>query len=278
MTLLLWRYCFQENWLDTLRLHLPVEAWSDSWALTHWVLVDVLDDASQWIAAALTRNEPSIVSRYGINVCNFTLNRRFLRLLKKRPMTMLSEWMRFIEKIGSVVGPDSLNDEYVVSHFQKPQLIIPPLLAPISESFLNGLFPWVKFLGQQNIKAYYNSNEGIGVLSRIHTNQGESIDELSGRLHYVGVNIARMRFPDGMRWSFFGDCYMSGPISIINCSCSNHRNVNMRPRQRMQCDGAVMEVVVEWCVEPGDKLYAAYSNDTQDMLDFRGIRCRVCLK
>ena len=264
--------------MDTLRFHLPVQAWSDSWALTNWILVDIIQDATEWIAAALTRNEPSIVSGYGINVCNFTLNRRFIRLLKRRPITTLSEWVTFIDTIGSVVGPESLNDEYVVCHFQKPMMIIPPILAPFSKSFLNGLFPWVKFLCQDNFKAYYNNYEGIGVMSSVHTNQGEGIDILSGQLHYVGMDIARMRFPAGMRWSFFGECYMSGPISIINCSCSKHRNVNMRPRQGKECDGAIMEVVIEWCVEPGDKLYAAYSNDTQDMLDFRGIRCPICAK
>ena len=162
-------------------------------------------------------------------------------------------------------------------HFQKPKLIIPPLLATFSKSFLMGLYPWVQFICQQNISAYYNDNEGIGVFSRIHTNQGESIEELSGRLHYVGIDVSTIRFPEGMRWSFFGEFYMSGPISIINCSCSRHRNVNMRPRPRMECDGAVMEVVVEWCVEPGDKFYAAYSNDAKDMLEFRGISCRVCI-
>ena len=112
-------FALQEDWMDSLRLHLPVEAWSDSWALTHWILVDILEDANEWIAAAMTRNEPSMVCGDGINVCNFTLNRRILRLLKKRPIRMLSEWITLIDKMGSVAGPDSLNDEYVVCHFQK---------------------------------------------------------------------------------------------------------------------------------------------------------------
>ena len=265
--------------MESVRLHLPVEAWSDSWALTHWILLDTIQDVTAWIEAALNRNEPSILSDYGINVCNYTLNRRFVRLIRKQKFTMLSEWMSFVDKIGREVGPaDVMNDEYIVAHFLKPKLIIPPVLAAQADSFVIGLFPWVLFLSQSSIVPYYDKDEGIGVRSGKCFDQGEKVVALNGLLHYVGFNVSKTKFPQGMRWSFFEDCYMSGPVSIINCSCSKHRNVNMRPCQGMRGDGAQMQVVTEWCVNAGDKLYAAYSDDSQDMLENRGIRCLDCVR
>ena len=48
-------------------------------------------------------------------MCSYTMNMRFLRLIRKHNITVLSEWIGFIEEFGSVLGPEVLNDEYIES-------------------------------------------------------------------------------------------------------------------------------------------------------------------
>jgi len=262
--------------LERLRCELPMQAWSDSWALIHWILVDIFDDAYNWIKAALTRDEPTTVQGYGINVCNHTLNQRFLRLLKKANLKTTEDWGKFILNVGTIQGPWKIDDVYIINHFQQPQLLLPPYIDGSKDSFIRGLFPWAQFLQQSKLKAYYNKIEGIGISARVAVDQGELLPELSGELFFVGDYIASVPYTElGMRWSFFQNSYLGGPVSLINCSCSKHRNVNVRPIRNCN-DQECMEVISEWFIQPGEKVYSAYSDDVHDMFSTRGIRCQLC--
>ena len=131
------------------------------------------------------------------------------------------------------------------------------------------------FLTQSKLKAYYNNEEGIGISECVPIDQGETIRELSESLHQVGDDITTIQYPVGMRWSFFEDSYLAGPVSLINCSCSKHRNVNMRGTDN-EYGKKVVGVISEWYIERGEKLFAAYDNDITNMKALRGIRCLLC--
>ena len=267
----------QERNVQRLRCELPMQAWSDSWALVHWILVDIFEDAEKWMEAAMSRDEPTTVQGYGINVCNHTLNRRFVRLLKQASVNTTEDWVKFVHNVGIIEGAWQINDNYIINNFQQTQLLLPPYIRGSKDSFITGLFPWAQFLRQSKFQAYYDNVEGIGICAGVAIDQGERLEEVSGNLFFVGHYVASVPYPKGMRWSFFENSYMSGPASLINCSCSKHRNVNMRPSRQVHAESC-MEVISEWYIAPGEKLYSAYSENICDMMSSRGIRCPMCAK
>ena len=267
----------QVDTYELLQRLLPIEAWCDSWALVNWILVDIIDDSHTWLEVALTRDEPTSDMTSLFRDVTYKINRRVIRLIRKRKARDIDEWIDFVKEVGVLVCPSVMNDDFI-QQLDIPRLVIPHNVGSSTDSFITGLYAWAKFLSQTRLKAYYDDVEGIGVMSNCTIEQGESIHELSGQLFLVGSDVARTPYPDGMRWSFFGDNYMSGPVSMINCSCSKHRNVNMRPSPDWKENETKMQVVCEWSVEAGVKLYAAYNSNIDEMLQSRGISCRICKK
>ena len=263
--------------VQLLRCRLPHQAWCDSWALIHWILADISPEPNECIEVASKRDEPTTFQHYAINVCNHTLNRRVMRIIRRSHVRSVEDWTAFVRKLGTVNGPWIVDDNYIINNFQQPRLLLPPFSDTWGDSFVTGLFPWVSFLNQSKFKAYYDVSEGIGVKSLVSFEQGEAIPELTGNLMFVGSDLAELPYPHGMRWSFFEDCYLGGPVSSVNCSCSNHRNVNLRPKTDSKSNTMVMDVISDWCINEGDKIYAAYNNDMSGMRITRGIRCPFCL-
>ena len=260
-----------------MRQLLPIEAWCDSWALTNLILVDIFDDSSKWHEVAVTRVEPTSDTESLLTDDTYKQNRKLVRLIRKRKAQDVHEWIEFVQEIGVVVCPLVIDSDFT-NQLDNPRFVIPHNMGRFTIEFITGLYPWAKFLSQTALKAYYDDVEGVGVMSNCTIEQGERIHELGGHLRFVGYEVARTPYPDGMRWSFFGENYMSGPVSMINCSCSKHRNVNMRPISDRKNNGRNMQVVCEWSVESGVKLYAAYNGDIEEMHNVRGISCRICNK
>ena len=204
-----------------------------------------MHDPNVWIEAASTRDEPTIDLQYELTLTAYTTNRKMIGEIRKAQIGDVKEWTQFVNSIGTTMHQVHLDSSDQWTSDVKCKLVIPQELRGFQDSFIVGLFPWIQFLKQTRLQAYYNKEEGIGVKANIVIEQGELIPELSGQLHFVG-DIAKTPYPNGMRWSFFGHCYMSGPVSIINCSCPKHRNVNMRPVSGRCPNNEEMEVVSEW--------------------------------
>ena len=271
-------YASQADLIQRLRDVLPIQAWCDSWALTNWILVDAISDANVWIEAALTRDEPTIDLQYEVTSSTYIANKALIRDIRNANIINVKEWKVFANKIGTRLQRiQSESDNVSSADIDNCRLVMPQEVRGFEDSFIHGLFPWIQFLTQKRLKAYYDDIEGIGVQAMISIEQGELVPELSGRLYYVG-DIANAPYPEGMRWSFYGNSYMSGPVSIINCSCPNHRNVNMRPVSSRGRGKIEMEVISEWSINDGDKVFAAYNADMTAMLRTRGIQCLVCIK
>ena len=89
---------FQVDKVIKLREKFPIQAWWDSWALVHWILVDICDVYTFWIETAMTRDSPTLMQGYGVNVCKYTLNRRVIQRIHRGHILSIDDKMEVVSE------------------------------------------------------------------------------------------------------------------------------------------------------------------------------------
>ena len=258
----------------------------DCWILVHWVLASVHKAWATWHRQAQQRHQFSEFDNQLASIQDSCRKHvqilTFLKVLRHSPCANLQEWStayterrakpevqsEVMNLIQQVAGDASLRTRVTV------------------EQVLELSYAWARFLIQKRIVAYNDPVEQLGAklaVNAVSYEGGETLHALFGSLHFVDpiqvLKCTNMR----QRWSYFGQQgsarYLSGPISLINHACHDHSNVVLKlltygksPHREM----SRMVAVAERRITAGDKIYASYDNDTENLFQTRGIQCNLC--
>ena len=148
-----------------------------------------------------------------------------------------------------------------------PRAVVRSEYPPITA--IKFLVPWLRFICQRDIEAYWDATEQIGLVTRIHLFRGGVISILQGYSHVLRASGLTSQWRRGSRFSLMqNNRFLAGPASLANHACSKCSNCALDFK-------SLSFVVNNEHIARGERLYITYSHE-QDMRNNRQIFCLKC--
>ena len=242
----------------------------DSWAIVHMVMPPLFYDSKDWISAARTRNEVPRENLGTLSHEHFHYNLNFNEFLRSAHIDSFNSF-EFLFRDHVVSDDRSMFRVHVdPKAFIVPSyFIVSPEGAP--RTFLSRIWIWVEFLRQQQVRPYWCSIEGVGIMSRCELDAGLPFDTVTGFMKTLPKALLDTVAPvPGTRMSRTEDKYVGGPISLVNHACNKHANCHF--------DHQLCALVAEDYIGPGQTLRYVYNSCEDELFVSSGFKCCICMR